>query len=320
MQVIAVTGATGFIGSRLVNALISAGYQPRALVRSPKAGSALAAKSVEVIRGGLSDPEALNRLCEGASAVVHCAGTVRGRRLEDFLPANVDGTRHLVRALAAGPRAPLLVLSSLAARAPHLSHYARSKQLTEEVLQHESDGLDWTALRPPAVYGPGDKELMPLFRLMSHGLAPIPSSPANRVSVIHVDDLVDAILKWIAFSEDRQTLRRVFPISDPAERGYDWQEIADIVSRLAGRPVRLWQMPAVLLDSLAVINRSLAGLFSYAPMLTPEKLRELRHPDWVCNSNALSEALDWSPTITLREGLAELLTTRSSTKTRNRLG
>jgi nucleoside-diphosphate-sugar epimerase len=76
----------------------------------------------------------------------------------------------------------------------------------------------------------------------------------------------------------------------------------------------------VLLDSLAVINRSLAGLFSYAPMLTPEKLRELRHPDWVCNSNALSEALDWSPTITLREGLAELLTTRSSTKTRNRLG
>ena len=320
IPVIAITGATGFIGARLVDSLLAKGYRVKVLVRTSAACQRLESRGLDVVKGGLSNSQSLRRLCTGVAAVVHCAGAVRGRQFEDFLSTNVHGTRYLAEALAATSRAPILMLSSLAARSPDLSHYARSKQLAEEVLQQESNELDWTVIRPPAVYGPGDKELLPLFRLMSRGLAPVPASATNRVSLVHVDDLVAAIFAWIEFSGERQALKKIFPISDPREQGYSWLEIADLVSELVDRPVRLWQVPEPLLNTVAQINRILATLFDYAPMLTPEKVRELRHHDWVCQSRALSSALNWSPQITLRHGLGDLLACHSSSGSRNRLG
>ena len=302
------TGATGFIGSTVLEMLLADGYRPKLLVRSRARGEAQEARGCRVVYGDLSQSRALDELCGDADAVIHCAGTVRGRILDDFLPGNLEGTRSLARRLAAHQEAvPMLVLSSLAAREPHLSHYARSKRLAEAMLQTDYTHLEWTVLRPPPVYGPGDQELMPLFRLMAKGFAPLPGSPENRVSLLHVADLVDAVRAWITYGGDRSSLRAVFPISDPEPEGYSWRDVADTVARLTGRGVRLWRMPPSLLDNLARLNVTMARFTGYAPMLTPEKLRELRHSDWVCDSQALTAVLGWKPRTRFSEGVAPLL-------------
>lgn len=302
------TGATGFIGSAVLEALLADGYRPRLLVRSRARGAALEARGCTVVYGDLSQPAVLEELCDNADAVIHCAGTVRGRILDDFLPSNLEGTRSLARCLEARQASvPMLVLSSLAAREAHLSHYARSKRLAEAMLEDDYDHLDWTVLRPPPVYGPGDQELMPLFRLMARGLAPLPGSPQNRVSLLHVADLVDAVRSWLAYEGDRRALRAVFPIGDPEPEGYSWRDVADSVARVTGRRVRLWRFPPALLDAVARMNVAMAQRVGYSPMLTPEKLRELRHPDWVCDSSSLSTVLEWQPGITFPQGVAPLL-------------
>ena len=308
MYSIAITGARGFIGSALTDQLLKLGYSVRLLVRSRRGVEPFEARGAELISGSLADFAALETLCQGVDAVVHCAGTVRGRKLEDFLPGNQDGAENLARVLeAAATPPPLLVLSSLAAREPQLSHYARSKRLGEEVLEKHQDRLAWTCFRPPAVYGPGDQELIPLLRLMARGLAFLPGSPEHRVSLIHRDDLVAAIIAWLTYSGSRSELRGTFTISGPEAQGCSWRELAELIGGLRGRKVRLVSLPFGVLDSLAWLNRSAAGVLDYAPMLTPEKLRELRHPNWVCDSRALMARIDWQPTISLELGLPALI-------------
>jgi len=301
-ELVAVTGATGFIGGALCARLAAAGYRVRALVRSARRARALPAAAVETVTGSLEDADSLRALAEGAAAVLHCAGAVRGATRAQFDRVNVEGVRRLLAVLESQPEPPrLLSLSSLAAREPQLSFYAGSKYRGEQVLAREARKVAWIALRPPAVYGPGEKELLPLFRTMARGIAPVPGSPTARFSMLFVDDLAAAVLAWLACE---RPARGIYTLEDGRSGGYDWFAVAEIVSRLCGRPVRLMRIPAGLLAIPAWLNRTAARLFGYAPMLTPEKLNELRHPDWVCDSGALSEAIGWQPQVQLEEGLA----------------
>ncbi len=300
-QLVAVTGATGFIGTCLCARLRGAGHRVRALVRRPENANGLRRDGVETLAGSLEDAAALEMLVAGADAVIHCAGSVRGATQADFDRVNVAGLQRLLAALQASDAPPrLLALSSLAAREPQLSFYARSKRRGEELLE-ASEAVAWTALRPPAVYGPGDRELLPLFRAMARGVAPVPGSPSARFSMLFVDDLAGAALAWLQCESHPQG---IYTLDDGRRGGYDWHEVAAIVSRLCGRRVRLLRLPVGLLSLPAWLNRTGARLFGYAPMLTPEKLNELRHPDWVCDSDALIRATGWRPRVRLEEGLA----------------
>lgn len=297
---LAVTGATGFIGQRICRHLHGAGYAVRALARSPQRADRLRAAGVELIEGALSDGAALDRLVEGAAGVVHCAGAVRGATRAAFDRVNVEGTQHLIDAMRrATPTPRLLALSSLAAREPALSHYAASKHAMERVIA--ASGLDdWLILRPPAVYGPGDRELLPVFKLMAHGFALVPGRTTARFSMVFVDDLADAVASWAASTRRHAG---TYTLDDGRAGGYDWNDVATAVGELCDRRVRLVQVPAAVLNTLAATNRALARVFGYSPMLTPEKLRELRHDDWVCESGPLTEAIGWRPRVTLAEGL-----------------
>jgi nucleoside-diphosphate-sugar epimerase len=140
----------------------------------------------------------LGRLVHGADAVIHCAGTVRGATKAHFNRVNVDGTARLVKlAIDHHPTPHFLLISSLAAREPHLSPYAASKRAGEAVLVKKSDKLFWTVFRPSAIYGPGDRELMPVFHWMKKGVAPILGSGNNRFSLLYVEDLAEAIVQWL---------------------------------------------------------------------------------------------------------------------------
>lgn len=273
----------------------------RALVRSAAGKAALEAAQLSCVPGRLEDPASLEALVAGTRAVIHCAGAVRGATREQFDRVNVAGVRHLLQALEQreGP-SRLLVLSSLAAREPHLSYYASSKYAGEQVLLHEARRTAWVALRPPAVYGPGDRELLPLFRAMARGFAPVPGAVEARFSMLYVEDLARAVLAWLHSDRVRSD---IYTLDDGRPGGYDWQEIADIVARLCRRPVRVVRTPGWLLAGIARLNQAGARLLGYAPMLTPQKLRELRHPDWVCDSAALFAETGWEPRVQLEEGL-----------------
>jgi nucleoside-diphosphate-sugar epimerase len=298
---VAITGATGFIGQRICRLLHQRGWRVRALLRSPARAQALQSCIDEPVPGGLDDVAALTRLVSGAAAVVHCAGAVRGASREAFDRVNVDGVHNLLTALGAEDTPPrLLCLSSLAAREPELSFYAASKRRGEQVLEQQAGGLQWLALRPPAVYGPGDRELLPLFKAMAKGFAPLPGRADARFSMIFVDDIAAAVLAWL---QQNSVPSGVYSLHDGRRGGYDWTDVCDTVAKLCRRKVRRIPIPAGVLDVPAWLNRSLGGWFGYAPMLTPEKLRELRHPDWVCNNDAIQKVLDWQPEVQLEEGL-----------------
>lgn len=303
-RLVAVTGATGFIGKALCQRLVDGGDTVRALIRDPKKASQLP-PGITSYRGDITDRSSLAGLVNGADAVVHCAGNVRGATQAQFDTVNVDGVRHLIDTLKSMQTAPkLLCLSSMAAREPALSFYATSKLRGEQLLVAEAQSLEWAVLRPPAVYGPGDKELLPLFKLMLRGYALVPGSRQARFSMIYIDDLTHAISTWI---DSQQAMTGIFSLEDGTEGGYDWPTVAETLSQLSGRPVRVLQIPSPMLDCIAWINRTAARVLGYAPMLTPEKLRELRHEDWVCNSQALHAALGWKARTTLQSGLQSTL-------------
>lgn len=235
--------------------------------------------------------------------MIHAAGAVRGSSRADFDRVNVDGTAALLAAIKSQPEPPrLLLLSSLAAREPELSWYAHSKQACERLLTAET-ALDWVILRPPPVYGPGDREMLPIFQMMARGIALVPGSTTARMSLLHVSDLVTAILACLDSPASRhQTLT----LCDGRANGYDWHDLARIAGETWSRRVRIWRVPGWLLNTVARVNIGLAGPTGRAPMLTPPKLRELRHLDWVVDNKAITAATGWTPAVRLEDGLRGL--------------
>jgi len=301
---VAVTGAAGFVGQAVVGALLASGRPVRALVH--RRDLDISHARLETVRGGLDDAVALRRLMTGCAAVVHVAGVVRGRGPADFEPVNADGAERVARIAAEVCAAPRVVLvSSLAARAPQLSPYAASKRAGEERLARRAaeGGLSCAVLRPPAIYGPGDQELLPLLRLMARGVTPLPGVRGARASLLHVDDLAAAIVATLDSGAEG-----TFELHDGRPGGYAWDEIAGIAESLAGRG-RGWRVPipAALLHAVAAVNLAAARVIGYRPMLSPGKVNELRHPDWVCDNTGITRATGWLPRRDLRAGLGPLL-------------
>jgi len=304
MKPVLLTGATGFIGQRLQKFLLADEQAVMAVVRPASSHKDSLLPGVECLLTDLSASTRLAPVISQAAAVIYCAGSVRGRHLDDFRAANIDGVRSVVDAMnLAGASVPLLLISSLAASRPHVSDYANSKYLGEqEVRQHAA--FPWTIFRPPAVYGPGDKEMLPILKLARKGLVTPTGPRGQRLSLIHVDDVASAALAWLRSWQSCQD--QVFTLDDGHSGGYDWQEIAETASAGSYRQVNI---PAWLLFGAAGINLSLSRLLGYSPMLTPGKARELTQAGWVCNNKALSAASGWTPAIDLEKGLLSLFGT-----------
>ena len=299
---VAVTGATGFIGQLLVQSLIKKGWKVRALTRSPRVSN----ENIEWIMGDLGNQVALQSLVKNVFAVIHCAGVVRGGSFKEFAYNNVDGTNNLVNvSIKQIPPPKFLFVSSLAAREPSLSWYAKSKYLAEQIVSDNSGIMPWTIFRPTAVYGPGDKELSPFLRLTRYGVLPMVGRKTARYSLIHVSDLVSAILCWLV-TDDR--IQGVYELDDGTQGGYDCYSLASIAQDVWKRPVRCLFIPVTLVSLFAESNLWLSGILQYSPMLTPGKVREIRHPDWVCDISPLAQVLpSWQPDVHLRDALIKAI-------------
>jgi len=299
---IAITGGSGFVGGHLVTHFLSRGWTVRALSR--RQGADLPGKGEIVCPGSLDDQEALKGLIEHADAVIHCAGLIKAEKRQDFFDVNRQAVDRFARLCAASkPCRHFVHLSTLAAREPALSSYAASK-LAGEKRVRAAPALPWTIVRPPVIYGPGDRETVKLFRYMKRGLVLVPGALTARLSFVYIDDLCTALTCLLSLPTG---LQRVLDVHDGSPKGYDWRQIAAAASQNLGHPVRAIPIPRAAAWPVAAMNASLSRLFHTAPMLTPEKLREAYHPDWVSAANPLTQLTDWKPSVTILEGFGKSL-------------
>lgn len=303
-----ITGATGFIGQRLVSTLLEQGRRVRVMVRPEKAPDSRIPEGCEQVPVSLTDVDKLSGIVAESSAVIYCAGSVRGRKPADFATANIKGVEAMVDALekvhhSSGITSPLLLLSSLAASRPTVSDYAHSKHEAEQLLQGKPL-LPWTILRPPAVYGPGDRELLPVLKMIRRGLLAHAGPHDQRLSLLHVDDLTNAIVSWLTVAQ--KCSHKTYAIDDGTAGGYSWEVIGETVSD--GKFRRL-VVPRLLLDITARTNLLFASVLGYKPMLTPGKVRELVQPDWLCDNSEFTAATGWKPHLDLKQGVQQLFNT-----------
>ncbi|MFQ5534110.1 MAG: NAD-dependent epimerase/dehydratase family protein [Sphingomonadales bacterium] len=303
-RLVGLTGATGFIGKHLTKHLSGQGWRVRALTRRPLETANQPGVS-EWIAGSLDNDGALERLVDGADAIVHCAGLIKARRRRDFERVNAIGTERLARITASSPSRPRFVLlSSLAAREPRLSAYAATKRQAEELAQACDFPVPVTILRPPAVYGPGDTETLAIYRAVKRGIAPLPGGDGGRLSLIHVADLAQAVS---AILEAPSTAGRMFEVDDGRQHGYRMREMLEIVARILGVSPLFIPVPAAALKIVGALNLAAATLARYDPMLTPGKAREICHRDWVCRGGDLTRLSPWRPGMEAGQGLKETL-------------
>jgi len=275
----------------------------RGLIRTSKKKARLEHPDITLVNGNLDNKESLHRLLEGCSSLINCAGAIRGWKKDDFLPTNVRGVANLLQVCLSQPSPPKFIhLSSLAAREPELSPYAWSKREGELIIQQQAQSLPWVILRPPAVYGPNDEALLPLFKLARKGIAIQLGTRDARFSLIHVQDLADVALRCI---EDHNTSSTIFEVDDGLSGGYSWESVFRVLN--PHMKIHL-QISPTILWLLGKSNEVLSQLFGHAPLFTTGKVAELRHHDWVCDSLHARQQLGWTPQIHLEEGLRRLFT------------
>jgi len=290
-MILAVTGGTGFVGRRLLELAVERGRCVRALTRRPQE----ARDGVEWVEGSLEDRDALGRLVEGSDAAIHVAGVIKARDRQGFEDGNVAGTLAMLAAATAAGTRRFVHVSSLAAREPKLSHYGASKARAEELV--EGSGLDWVIVRPPAVYGPGDRETLDLFRMANAGFILLP--PRGRLSVIHVDDLSRLLL---TLAERPEPARLVIEPHDERPNGWSHREFAAALGQAVDRKAISFAAPRPLVRLGAALDRMVRR---DKARLTPDRAAYFCHPDWVVSQGAQPPNGLWKPQIETEQGLAE---------------
>jgi len=310
-----VTGGSGFVGSHLVEALLEQGDQVRALVRGPgRLGWLSGIPGVELCVGALEDRASLDNAVRGAERVFHCAGVVKAGRDEAYFKANVQGTENLLQAVEQSPDGldRFTYVSSQAAAGPStidaaideetparpITPYGRSKLEGEQRVLARAERLPVTVVRPPAVYGPRDKDIFLYFKLAAAGIVPIPGFGPRRVAVVYVKDLARGLV--LAAATPRARSRIYFLTSGE----HDWIELADALRSAVGRG-RAIRIPAWVMRSAAWFSELYGGITGRPVALNRHKARELTQRAWRCSDRRARRDLGYAPASTLLEGMKE---------------
>jgi nucleoside-diphosphate-sugar epimerase len=307
-----VTGATGFVGSHLAEALKQRGYEIAALARSPRKAAVLAGQGVRVVWGDLHDAEALERAVEGQDIVYHVAGVVAARDEAEFLRWNRDGTRNVLAAAERGGKPRFVLVSSLAAAGPSargapligsetprpVTAYGRSKLAAEQSVMESS--LRWSIVRPPMVYGPRDREILKVFRLARLRIAPVFGDGAQELSAVHAADLATAL---IAAGESTATVGGTYTACHPDV--FTAAEFGRAVGAAMGRPVATVRIPAPVGRALLRVTETAARLTRQVTILTSDKANEFFQPAWTGDPGPLTRDSGWIAAYDLERGLAD---------------
>jgi nucleoside-diphosphate-sugar epimerase len=295
-----VTGGTGFVGGHLIDALLGSGATVTALARSSGRGSTIARPGVRLVSGDLSDVAALARAVAGHDVVFHAAGLIAARDEAEFFAVNRDGTRRVTEAAGAAGVSRFVLVSSLAVGGPSggrplegpepprpMTRYGRSKLAGEEVVR--ASGLAWTIIRPPAVYGPADREMLRVFRGAALGLAPVFGDGSTRLSLVFAPDLARAI---VAAGSTTQTAGGIYYAAH--SEIVTSRELLLTLGRIAGRRVRIVSISRPLGALVLSLTEVAARLGGRPTVLSRDKLNEFFQPAWTCDPAPLTAACGWT--------------------------
>ncbi|BDG10362.1 NAD-dependent epimerase/dehydratase family protein [Anaeromyxobacter paludicola] len=317
-----VTGSTGFIGQHVCRVLLARGHAVRALARNPAAAAPLSAAGAEVVKGDVCEPATLPAAVEGCEAVLHLAGVVKALGRPAFFAVNAGGTRHLADAAIAAGATRFVLVSSLAAAGPStaarprtaddppapVSAYGESKLAAEAVLRDLAFRLEATVVRPPIVYGPGDREVLPpLLAMARAGLIVKAGLAEKRYSVVHVEDLAQGIA--LALEHGRRLGpaggEGVYYLDDGAT--YTWEEIGRAALGPLGVSGRVLALPEAVSWVAAAGATAFAQLRRKAAVFSLDKVREIRQPSWTCDASRARSELGYAPRFLLGEGMRQTL-------------
>ena len=306
-----VTGATGFIGSNLVRELVKRHYSISCLVRSESRAAHLNDKKIQLVHGDLLHPESMKEPIKRADIVFHVAGITRAVNRAGYFRGNLDTTRQLIKAITQyGPAGQKLVyISSQAAAGPcaqepgtcestpdsfPVSAYGQSKQRAEQVVRSLGDQYPVVILRPSIVFGPGDREMLPLFQAAAVGIIPKSGMRNFPVNLIYVDDLVEAVL---LAGESVKANGKTFFATDG--HSYGWESLNKTIAAHVNPRAFTLPIPLFLIWSVCHLNGLLSRITNRPQYLNPDKWLEIKQAGWLCDSSQLRDELGFRPRWTL---------------------
>jgi nucleoside-diphosphate-sugar epimerase len=309
-QRVLVTGATGFVGGHLAERLVARGDTVRCLVR-PRSDRQWLPPAVEFTLGTIDDSAALAQAVTGVNVVYHLAAVTSAVRASDYDRTNRIAVIRLLQALKErSPRARLVFCSSMAAGGPALhgrpltesdaaapaGPYGQSKRAAEQAIA--ASGIDAVMIRPPAVYGPRDRDVLAGFRLAARGLA-IRTGPAGQMlSFIHVHDLARAL----AAAGVTPAATGVLYVNGG---NYPWEEVVAVMGDAVGKRPTIVPLPEIAVRAAGRAVRAWARVAHIKPLITPERAWDLRQMNWTCDDSTARRLLGYAPTLSLAEGMRD---------------
>ncbi len=309
-----VTGASGFVGSHLVDRLIAEGHQVKCILRSSSSKRWLENKNVEIFDCGLFDTEKLKVILKGADYLFHVAGVVKAKNEEDYFQGNVETTRVLLEVTKeVNPDIKrVVIISSQTACGPSLDEnacnektiehpittYGRSKLAQEKLAKSFMEKIPVTIIRPPAVFGSRDTEIYLFFKTYKQRLMALIGFDKKQLSLVYVDDLVNGI--FLAATSDKAVNQTYFIGS---EKFYDWVEIGEVCRKAFNKKAVTIRIPHFLVYTVAAVAQFFAIFGSKAATFNLEKARDFVQKNWTCDvSKAVSE-LGYKQYVSLEEGI-----------------
>ncbi len=316
---IALTGATGFLGSHIADELLAQGFQVRASVRSSSNHRWIEGKAIETVVVNLADADECRQFLDGSTGLIHCAGMVTASSEEQYRQANVLTTENLLAqaqlAWAGQEHNPAFVLiSSMAAHGPAgidspavetntprpITAYGRSKWAAEEAVQNTVVNFRRAILRPPSLYGPRDPEFLPLFKAATMGITARLGRSMTGLSLVHGRDAASAAVALLRCEQAQGAF-----FVDDGKVGYNWAELAAELGLVTGKKIWTLQVPLVLLKMAAALVGGRRAASS--PVLNQDRMRDLESVGWVCDGSHLHQVTGWAPSHTSRTGFADTM-------------
>ena len=306
-----VTGASGFVGGHLVEALLANGWRVRALVRRSSQTKWLPTDRIELAYGSIDDPATLAPALDGVTTVFHLAALTSAANQSDYHRVNVGGTGQLLRAMSArAPEATIVLCSSQAAAGPSregrpvterdtpapIGPYGASKLAAEQLV--EASGIRHVIVRPPAVYGPRDVDILAAFKMARAGLAVRLGPRGQQLSLVHVRDLSVGLVA----AATAESARGVYYVNGS---NHPWEAVIASIGAAVGRSPFVLPAPRPLAHAVAWTSRALSRLTGAKPLLTPERIVDLTQPDWTCDDTRARRELGYSSAVMLDDGLRE---------------
>lgn len=309
-----VTGASGFVGSHVVDKLLSEGHEVRCILRGSSSRRWLENKPVEIFNCGLFDKESLKKILNNADYLFHIAGVVKAKDEIDYYKGNVETTNVLLDVLCeVNPDIKkVVIVSSQTACGPSLdgkpvneetpehpiTRYGKSKLAQEKLAKKYMDRLPITIIRPPAVFGERDTEIYLFFRTYKQGLMGLIGLKKKELSLVHVEDLVQGIF-LAAMSE--KAIGQTYFIG--TEQYYDWHKIGEVSHRAIGKKAFTIKIPHVAVYSVASVAQFLALFSSKAATFNIEKARDFVQKAWTCDVSKAVRDLGYRQTVSLEDGI-----------------